>query len=150
MRVNKRTQELILSDPHPAPNSKEKKQTNTIKQLQNEQIASRIGNSFTKRWELCYPNLAKYIISPYIIIVQVIFLFPLGLLARPGYFGNRIPQAGAGGGGRGWGGEVGGVCSIANYSVVAYEETQSNRVFDFRDFVCSLFPKANLSDFYFR
>ena len=25
---------------------------------------------------------------------------------------------------------------------VAHEETQSNRVLDFRDFVCSLFPKA--------
>ena len=33
------------------------------------------------------------------------------------------------------------VCSLANYSV-AYEETQWNRVSDFRDFVCSLFPKA--------
>ena len=31
-----------------------------------------------------------------------------------------------------------GVCSLANYSV-AYEETQSNRLSDFRDFVCSLF-----------
>ena len=43
-------------------------------------------------------------------------------------------------------GLVGGcVCSVANYSV-AYEETQSNRVSDFRDFVCSLFPKAIRSD----
>ena len=40
-----------------------------------------------------------------------------------------------------------GVCSLANYSV-AYEESQSNRVSDFRDFVCSLFPKAILSYFY--
>ena len=39
------------------------------------------------------------------------------------------------------------MCSLANYSV-AYEETQSNRVFDFRDFVCSLFPKATLFDSY--
>ena len=31
----------------------------------------------------------------------------------------------------------------------SYEETQSNRVSDFRDFVCSLFPKAVLFDFYF-
>ena len=31
---------------------------------------------------------------------------------------------------------------------VAYEETQSNRVFDFHDFVSSLFPKAILFDFY--
>ena len=42
----------------------------------------------------------------------------------------------------------GGVCSLANYSV-AHEETQSNRVSDFRDFVCSLFPKAILFGFYF-
>ena len=33
---------------------------------------------------------------------------------------------------------------------VANEETQSNRVSDFRDFVCSLFPKAILFDFYSR
>ena len=39
------------------------------------------------------------------------------------------------------GGGGGCVCSLANYSV-ACEETQSNRVSDFGDFVCSLFPKA--------
>ena len=42
---------------------------------------------------------------------------------------------------------LGGVCSLANYSG-AYEESQSNRVSDFSDFVCSLFPKAILFDFY--
>ena len=42
---------------------------------------------------------------------------------------------------------LGEVCSLANYSV-AYEETQSNRVTDFRDFVCSLFPKAIFFYFY--
>ena len=31
-------------------------------------------------------------------------------------------------------------CSLAYYNV-AYEETHSNRVSYFRDFVCSLFPK---------
>ena len=41
-----------------------------------------------------------------------------------------------------------GVSSLANYSV-AYEETQSNGVSDFRDFVCSLFPKAIFLEFYF-
>ena len=41
---------------------------------------------------------------------------------------------------------LGGICSLANYSV-PYEETHSNRVSDFRDFVCSLFPNAIL--FYF-
>ena len=39
------------------------------------------------------------------------------------------------------------MCSLANYSV-AYEETQSNQVSDFRDFVCSLVPKAIFFDFY--
>ena len=42
----------------------------------------------------------------------------------------------------------GGVCSLANYSV-AYEETHSKRASNFRDCVCSLFPKAILFDFYF-
>ena len=44
---------------------------------------------------------------------------------------------------------LGGLCSLANYSV-AYEETQSNRVSDFRDFVYSLFRKAILFDCYSR
>ena len=41
-------------------------------------------------------------------------------------------------------GEGGGgcVCSLANYSV-AYEETQSNRVSDFRDFCVVFVPKGN-------
>ena len=50
-----------------------------------------------------------------------------------GYFENRIPLKPA----------LGSVCSLANYSV-AYGETQSNRVSDFRDFVRFLFPKAIL------
>ena len=54
------------------------------------------------------------------------------------YFENRIPLKPA----------LAGVCSLENYSV-AYEETQSNRVSDFRDVVCSLFPKAILFYFYF-
>ena len=33
-------------------------------------------------------------------------------------------------------------------TTVLHMKTQSNRVSDFRDFVCSLFPKAILSDFY--
>ena len=49
-----------------------------------------------------------------------------------------------GGGGMG---VRGGVCSRANYSV-AYEETQTNWVSDFCDFVCSLFPETILFDFY--
>ena len=38
--------------------------------------------------------------------------------------------------------------SLANY-IVAHGETQSKRVSNFRDFVCSLFPNAILFDFYF-
>ena len=34
-------------------------------------------------------------------------------------------------------------------TVLAYEKTQSNQVSEFRNFVCSLFPKAVLFDFYF-
>ena len=48
----------------------------------------------------------------------------------------------------GGGGGARGVCSLVNYSV-AYEETQSNRVSNFRDFVCSLFPREILFDSYF-
>ena len=61
-------------------------------------------------------------------------LFPLGLLSHIGYFENRIPLKPALG-------------VYANYSV-EYEETQSNQVFDFRNFVCSMFSKAVLFDFY--
>ena len=44
---------------------------------------------------------------------------------------------------------LGGVCSLGNYSV-AYEATQSNRVStNFRDFLCSLFPKAIFFFFFF-
>ena len=63
--------------------------------------------------------------------MKVIFYFVWDHRARPGYFENRIPLKPA----------LVGVCSLANYSI-AYEETQSNRVSDFRDFVCSLFQKA--------
>ena len=70
-------------------------------------------------------------------IVQVIFYFLWEHWAHPGYFENRILLKPA----------LGGVCSLANYSV-ADEETQSNRVSDFRDFVCSLFPKATLFDLF--
>ena len=53
--------------------------------------------------------------------------------AHPDYIENRIPLKPA----------LGGVCSLANYSV-AYEETQSNRASDFRDCVCSLFQRQSL------
>ena len=65
--------------------------------------------------------------------MQVLFYFLWDHWAHPGYFENRIPLKPA----------LGSVCSLSNYSV-SYEETQSNRVSDFRDFVCSLFPKAIL------
>ena len=67
--------------------------------------------------------------------------------AHPGNFENRIPlkpAQGGDGGGVGWWR----VCTLANYRV-AYEKTQSNRVSDFHDFMCSLFPKVILFDFYF-
>ena len=47
---------------------------------------------------------------------------------------------GGGGGGEGRG---------AYAASQTYEEIQSNRVSDFHDFVCSLFPKAILFDCYF-
>ena len=65
-------------------------------------------------------------------------LFPLGSLSPFWFFENRIPFKPA----------LGEVCSLANYSL-AYEETRSNRVSDFHDFVYSLFTKAILFDFYF-
>ena len=68
--------------------------------------------------------------TPYIIIVHVIFYCFWDHCAHPGYFENRKPFKPALG-----------VCSLANYNV-KYEEIQSNRVSDFRDFVCSTFPKA--------
>ena len=75
-------------------------------------------------------------VSSYI-IVQVMFYFLWDNRVHPGYFENRIPLKPA----------LGGVCNLANYSV-AYEETYSNQVSDFRDFVCSLFSKAILFYFY--
>ena len=42
-----------------SPQQQSERQTNTIKQPQNEQMASRVGNSFLKRWQLCYPNLVN-------------------------------------------------------------------------------------------
>ena len=79
--------------------------------------------------------------------MQLYFIFfgiiePILVILKIEYCLSRR-KGGAGGGG---GGE-GGVCSLANYNV-AYEETQSNRFSDFRDFVCSLFPKA-IFFFYF-
>ena len=71
-------------------------------------------------------------------IVQVIFYFLWDHRADSGYSENRIPLKPA----------LGCVCSLANYSVT-YKETNSNRVSDFRDYVCSLFPKAILFYFYF-
>ena len=77
---------------------------------------------------------SPYHLLPFFIdIVQVIFYFLRDHWAHPSYFENRIPLKPA---------LVGCVCSLANYSV-AYEETQSNRVSDFRDFVCSFFSKSN-------
>ena len=81
--------------------------------------------------------MAAVNVSLYIIIVQIIFYFLWDHGSILVIFKNRIPLKPA----------LGAVCSLSNYSV-AYEETQSNRVSDFRDFVCSLFPKAILFYFY--
>ena len=59
-------------------------------------------------------------------------LFPLGSLS-PACLSNPLKPALVG---AGWG--AGSVCNLANYSI-AYDETQSNRVSEFRYFVCSLF-----------
>ena len=60
-KVNKWMQVQIQSDPHQAQHQRER-QTNTIKQPQNEQKASRFGNPFQKKkWQLCYLNLTEYI-----------------------------------------------------------------------------------------
>ena len=75
---------------------------------------------------------------PYIITEQVIFYFLWDQTAHPSYFENPIPLKPV----------LGGVWSLANYSV-AYEPTQTNPVSDFSNFMCSLFPKAILFDFYF-
>ena len=58
-------------------------------------------------------------------------LFTLGSLSPSCLFGILLKPA------------LGGIFSLANYSV-AYEETQSSRVINVRDFVCSLLPKAVL------
>ena len=65
-------------------------------------------------------------------------LLPLGSLSPSFFFQNRISLKPA----------LRGVCSLANYSV-ACEVIQSNRVSDFRDFVCSSFPNAIFFYFYF-
>ena len=71
-------------------------------------------------------------VSQYIIKVQVKFYFLWDHWALTGYFENRIPVKPA----------LGGVCSLANYSV-AYEETQSNRVSDFSWFCVFFVSKGN-------
>ena len=58
------TQKLIQSEPHQAPNTRQReRQTDTIKQSQNEWMASKVGSSFPKNWQLCYPNLIEYILN---------------------------------------------------------------------------------------
>ena len=52
------------------------------------------------------------------------------------------------GGGAGGGGGCGGAYA-ASQTTLLYTKKQSNRFSDFRDFVCSLFPKAILFDVYF-
>ena len=74
-------------------------------------------------------------------LLQVIVAFLWDHWVRPSCCWGRMPLWPVLGGGGG-----GGVCSLANYSV-AYEETQSNRVFDFRGFVCSLLQRQSFLTF---
>ena len=72
----------------------------------------------------------------------------MGSLSPCCYFENRIPlklARGVVGGGEGRGaGGGGGAYAASQTTLLRTEETQSYRVSDFRDFVCSLFPKAIL------
>ena len=67
----------------------------------------------------------------------VIFYFIRGYWANPGYSENWTSLKPA----------LGGVCSLANYSV-AYEETRSNRVSDFRGRCVPCFQKQSLSTYF--
>ena len=59
-KVNKWTQARIQSDLHTSnPQFQRKRQKNTIKQPQNEQMASRAGNFFSEWCQLCYPDLTE-------------------------------------------------------------------------------------------
>ena len=71
-KVNKRTRGTDIVRSTSSLQQQREKQTNTIKQAQNEQRASRIGNSFPKRWVLCYPKLTEYIINPVSILYKSI------------------------------------------------------------------------------
>ena len=46
-----------------SPQHKKERQTNTIKQPQNGQMRSKVGNTFPKMWRLCYPDLTEYILN---------------------------------------------------------------------------------------
>ena len=85
------------------------------------------------RFSICFS--IQHCALPFLCIIWLSSLYIT--LSPPWYFENRIPLKLV----------LGGVCRLANY-IVAYEETQLNRVSDFRDFVCSLFPKAIRFDFY--
>ena len=57
-KIIKSVQELIQSDLHQAPNTKGKD-----RQINKAATKLTDGNSFSKRWELYYPNLTEYIIN---------------------------------------------------------------------------------------
>ena len=106
---------------------------------QKELFCVNISTQYVLRWhQHMLDNVCLFFRLPVHHHLADYILFPLGSFSPTWLFENRIPLKPA----------LGDVCSLANYSV-AYEETQSNRVSDFRDFVCSLFPKAILFDFYF-
>ena len=64
--TNKTTSELSrnrYNQIHNKPQHQRERETNTIQQPQNEQMSSRVGNNFQKRWQLCYPNIIEYILN---------------------------------------------------------------------------------------
>ena len=60
--VNNWTQELIQSETHQVLTIKGKESKMQLHSHKKQQLASRDGSSYLKRWQLCYPNLTEYII----------------------------------------------------------------------------------------
>ena len=79
-------------------------------------------------------------------VMQVIFYFLWDHWANPACFENRIPVKPELGGGGGKGGRG---AYAASQTIVLHMKRLNHTVSDYRDFVCSLFPRAILSDFCF-
>ena len=133
-KIREKSRECHNHKMQPFPDNKRKrKQTKPNKPKSNKRTKStKISSLFQKQGDLNAQRTEKT--QEQNNTRQNLFLWDHW--AHSGYFENKIPLKPA----------LGGVCSLANYKV-AHEETQSNRVSDFRDFVCSLFPKAIVFDF---